>query len=66
QGVRLCDYHCDNGRFADNKFKQHIEQQQQTLTFCEVNAHFRNGIAERAISDLMESTLKQMLHARAR
>jgi hypothetical protein len=28
-----------------------------------VNAHFQNGIAERAIRDLLESTRKQLLHA---
>jgi hypothetical protein len=31
-----------------------------------VNAHFQNGIAERSIHDLSESTRKQLLHARAR
>jgi hypothetical protein len=30
-----------------------------------VNAHFQNGIAERAIRDLSESARKQLLHARA-
>ncbi|KAL7478239.1 hypothetical protein ACHAW6_004009, partial [Cyclotella cf. meneghiniana] len=66
RGVRIKHYHCDNGRFADNAFKQHAEQQQQTLTFCGVNAHFQNGIAERAIRDLTESARKQLLHAKAR
>ncbi|KAL7477494.1 hypothetical protein ACHAW6_003302 [Cyclotella cf. meneghiniana] len=65
QGVRICHYHCDNGHFADNSFKQHAEQQQQTLTYCGVNA-LQNGIAERAIRDLTESTRKQLLYARAR
>jgi hypothetical protein len=66
QGIRICHYHCDNGRFADNAFRQHAEQQQQTLIFCGINAHFQHGIAERAIQDLTESTRKQLLHARAR
>ncbi|KAL7483236.1 hypothetical protein ACHAW6_008886 [Cyclotella cf. meneghiniana] len=34
QGVRICHYHCYNGSFVDNAFKQHAEQQQQTLTNC--------------------------------
>ncbi|KAL7476906.1 hypothetical protein ACHAW6_002742 [Cyclotella cf. meneghiniana] len=34
RGIRIRHYHCNNGRFADNAFKQHAEQQQQTLTFC--------------------------------
>ncbi len=31
-----------------------------------MNAHFQNGIAERAIQDLSESARKQLLHARVR
>ena len=50
--VRICHYHSDNGRFANSALRQHEEQQHQTLTFCGVNAHFQNGIAERAIQDL--------------
>jgi hypothetical protein len=30
-----------------------------------VNAHFQNGIAERAIQDLSKSAHKQLLHAHA-
>ena len=26
RGIRIKHYHCDNGRFADNEFKQHAEQ----------------------------------------
>ena len=48
-GVTIKHYHCDNGRFADNAFKLSCEQERQQLTFCGVNAHFQNGIAERAI-----------------
>ncbi len=65
-GVKISHYHCDNGRFADNAFKQSCDASRQQLTFCGVNAHFQNGIAERAIRDLSESARKQLLHARAR
>ncbi|KAL3827268.1 hypothetical protein ACHAXA_004743 [Cyclostephanos tholiformis] len=65
-GVKIKHYHCDNGRFADTAFKQSCEQNGQRLTFCGVNAHFQNGIAERAIRDLSESARKQLLHARHR
>jgi hypothetical protein len=61
--VAIKHYHCDNGRFADNAFKQACKQGIQQLTFCGVNAHFQNGIAERAIRDLSESARKQLLHA---
>ena len=65
-GVSIKHYHCDNGRFADNLFKQSCESNRQRLTFCGVNAHFQNGIAERAIRDLSDSARKQLLHARSR
>ena len=62
-GVIIQHYHADNGRFADNMFINACEQQKQQLTFCGVNAHFQNGIAERSIRDLTESARKQLLHA---
>jgi hypothetical protein len=65
-GVKIQHYHCNNGRFSDNAFKQSCEQSRQQLTFCGMNAHFQNGIAERAIRDLSESARKQLLHARTR
>jgi hypothetical protein len=65
-GVRIQHYHCDNGRYYDNAFKQACHDARQQLTFCGVNAHFQNGIAERSIRDLSKSARKQLLHARAR
>jgi hypothetical protein len=51
-GVRIQHYHDDNGRFADNGFVNAVNKQQQTISFCGVNAHFQNGIAEKRIRDL--------------
>jgi hypothetical protein len=51
-GVRILHYHCNNGQFADNAFKNSCSAKGQRLTFCGVNAHFQNGIAEKAIRDL--------------
>jgi hypothetical protein len=65
-GVKILHYHCDNGRFKDNTFRQACGEARQQLTFCGVNAHFQNGIAKRAICDLLESACKQLLHASAR
>jgi hypothetical protein len=62
-GVKILHYHCNNGRFQDNAFKQACHDAQQQLTFCGVNAHFQNGIAERSIRNLSESARKQLLHA---
>jgi hypothetical protein len=59
-------YHADNGRFADNAFLKDVTASGQTISFCGVNAHFQNGIAEKMIRDLQESTRKQLLHAKSR
>jgi hypothetical protein len=63
-GIRILHYRCNNKRFADNAFKNSCSAKGQGLTFCGVNAHFQNGIAEKTIRDLRESARKQLLHAR--
>ncbi len=65
-GVRIKQYHADNGRFADNSFKQHCSQQHQTISYCGVHAHFQHGIAERAIRDITDTARTILLHAKAR
>ncbi len=61
-GVRILHYHCNNGHFADSAFKNSFSAKGQQLTFCGVNAHFQNGIAEKAIRDLRDSAWKQLLY----
>ncbi len=58
-GVKIQHYHCNNGQFSDNAFKQACHEQRQQLIFCGVNTHFQNGIAKQAICDLLESACKQ-------
>ena len=53
-GVRVEHYHTDNGRFADNNFPNHVQRSGQSLTFCGVNAHWQNGVVEKAIRDVKE------------
>jgi hypothetical protein len=64
--VAVRHYHGDNGRFADNAFKQDCEKQHQALSYCGVNAHFQNGIAEKRIRDLQDNARTMMIHAQAR
>jgi hypothetical protein len=51
-GVRIHYYHCNNGQFANNAFKESCKSSRQGLTFCGVNAHFQNGVVERTIRDI--------------
>ena len=64
-GIRIQQYHADNGRFADNLFMKHAREQGQRVSFCGVNAHFQNGIAERKIRDQQIGTRRLLLHAKA-
>jgi hypothetical protein len=63
-GVTIQHYHADNGQFADNLFLKSIKDKGQTISFCGVNAHFQNGIAEKRICDLQEAARSQLLHAK--
>ena len=66
-GVKILHYHADNGRFADNKFRASINNTQgQSLSFCGVNAHFQNGVAERRIRELQEHARTMLIHANSR
>jgi transposase InsO family protein len=65
-GVNILHYHADNGRFADKAFRQAISEKGQTISFCGVNAHWQNGVAERRIRELQENANTMLLHARRR
>ena len=52
RGVTVTHYHADNGRFADKGFVNHVTANLQSITYCGVNAHFQNGMAEKRIRDL--------------
>ena len=56
-------YHADNGRYAENTFKQDCVNKNQTLTFCGVGAHHQNGVAESKIKQLTLSSRTMLLHA---
>ena len=62
----MLHYHADNGQFADNAFLNHVQQQNQSVTYCGVNAHFQNGVAEERVGDLQDHTCTSLLHATAR
>jgi hypothetical protein len=62
-GVKIKQYHADNGRFQDVRFKEDCTNQGQSITYCGVNAHFQNGRAERRIRDLQDGARTSLLHA---
>ena len=61
--VNILHYHCDNGLFDTKVFKQSIQESNQTISFCGVNAHHQNGKAERRIRDVTEGARASLLHA---
>jgi hypothetical protein len=65
-GITVTHYHADNGRFADNKFREAVALRHQTLSFCGVNAHFQNGVAERRIRELQDMARTMLIHANRR
>ena len=64
--VRIEHYHCYNGWFADNDFIHQCEVMGQGITYCGVNAHFRNRRSENAIRGLQTMARKVTLHAKVR
>jgi hypothetical protein len=57
-------YHADNGRFADQGFRDKCNRSNQTITFCGVGSHHQNGIAERKIKELTLGARTLLLHAK--
>ena len=57
-GCQVQHYHCNNDRFADSGWMAGAAQKGQTISFCGVNAHHQNGLAEKAMRDLQEQARK--------
>ena len=62
-GVRIKAYRADNGRFADQGFRDALNECNQKITFCAVGAHHQNGIVERRIKELTLIARTLLLHA---
>ena len=62
-GIRIQNYHAVNGQFANNAFLKDVQSKGQGISFCDFGAHFQNGIAEKKIQDLQESTLTMLINA---
>ena len=62
-GVKILQYHSNNGRFADNGFIQACKENNQGIMYCGINAHFQNSMAEKRIRDLQEQARTMLLFA---
>ena len=65
-GVKIENYHADNGIFKAYKWIDACKQDGQGMTFAAVNAHHQNGIAERRIQELQDLACAMLAHANAR
>eukprot|EP00957_Ditylum_brightwellii_P121132 9238532-Ditylum_brightwellii.AAC.1 len=63
--VSIKQIRADNGTFHSKEFREHIQSLEQDITFCVVSAHHQNGIVERHICTLVESTQTSLLNAHA-
>ena len=66
RGVRVQAYHADNGIFKAKKWVEECRQRKQNLTIAGVNAYHQNGIAERRIHELQETTRVMLIHTTKR
>ena len=62
-GVIVESYHANNGVFKVNAFVSHIWEHNQKLSYCGVNAHHKNAVAEWAIRTVSQSACALLLHA---
>ena len=48
-GIIVKKFHIDNGLFSKEGFKSNVSDNNQTMSYCGVGAHFQKVIAEAAI-----------------
>ena len=63
-GVAPLHHHCNNGIFSDSAWWCNCTIKNQRLTFCGVNPHFQNGIAERHIRVLQDMAQMMLAHSK--
>ena len=51
-GIRVKKFHTDNGIFAEEGFRSDMSDNNQTISYCGVGAHFQTVIAKAAIKQL--------------
>jgi hypothetical protein len=62
-GIRVDNFHADNGVFASAAFEEELRTREQDLRLSGVGAHHQNGRAERAIQTVVWAARSMMIHA---
>jgi len=62
-GVKIKAYQADICIMSCHDYVQHATLNQQSITYCGVNVHGQNGIAERSIRTICERARTMLLHA---
>ena len=63
-GIRVKKIHTDNGIFAEEGFKSDVSDNNQTISYCRVGAHFQNGISEASIKQPTEKARTLLNHVK--
>ena len=61
--VKISSFRADNGTFRAKDVIDDIDKFDQEITFCGVNAHHQNGVAERFIRTIIEKGRTNFIHA---
>ena len=65
-GLLIESYLCDNGIFKGKAFVRHLQEHNQKVHYCGVNAHHKNAVAERSIRTVSECARALLLHSALR
>ena len=60
------NFHANNRHLTENAFMSYVRTSGQTISFCGVNVHFHNGIAEKQIRDIQELSINHILYTKSR
>ena len=63
-GVKISQWHADNGRYTDKEFIEQVDKHEQKITFCGVGAHHQNGVAEASVKKHTLKARTLLLHAK--
>ena len=60
--IRMRKIHTDNGIFAEEGFRSDVSDNNQTISYCGVGAHFQNGTAKDYIKQLTQKARTMLIH----